>query len=96
MQYEKFRVHSTDGKCVSLPLNHELDVSNPFNIQTECSSGCAVCWSSFRFSRQLHVKFIALGMKVFSDQLSERSYYFTARIVHIHFCRKQETYFYIN
>ena len=37
MQYEEFRVHSTANKSVSLPFNHELEVSNSFNIQTDCS-----------------------------------------------------------
>ena len=38
MQCKEFGVHSTSSKCVYLPLNHELEVSNPFNIQTECSA----------------------------------------------------------
>ena len=33
MQYEEFRVHSTANKGVYLPLDHELEVSNP-----ECSA----------------------------------------------------------
>ena len=35
VQYEEFRVHSTASKCVYLPVKHELEVSNPFIIQTE-------------------------------------------------------------
>ena len=38
MQYEEFRVNSTASKCVYFTLNHELEVSNPFTIQTECSA----------------------------------------------------------
>ena len=36
--YEEFRVHSTVSKCVYLPVKHEQEVSNAFNIQTECSA----------------------------------------------------------
>ena len=36
VQYEEFQGHSTAIKCIYMPLNHELEVSNPFNIQTEC------------------------------------------------------------
>ena len=36
--YEEFRVHSTVSKCVYLPVKHEQEVSNPFNIQTECTA----------------------------------------------------------
>ena len=36
--YEEFRVHSTVSKCVYLPVKHEQEVSNSFNIQTECSA----------------------------------------------------------
>ena len=32
VQHEEFRVKSTASKCIYLPLNHELEVSNPFNI----------------------------------------------------------------
>ena len=32
MQLEEFRVNSTVSKCIYLPLNHELEVSNPSNI----------------------------------------------------------------
>ena len=36
VQYEEFRVHSVAKKCDYLQLNRELQVSNPFIIQTEC------------------------------------------------------------
>ena len=38
MLYEDFRVHSTASKCVYWSVNHELEVSNLFNIQTECTA----------------------------------------------------------
>ena len=38
MRFEEFRVYFTASKCVYFPLNHELEVSNNFTIQTECSS----------------------------------------------------------
>ena len=42
MSDEEFRVHSTAGKCVYLPLNHELEVSKPFNIQTGAAQSYAL------------------------------------------------------
>ena len=36
-EYKEFQVHSTASKCVYFPSNHELEVSNRFDIQT-CKS----------------------------------------------------------